>query len=242
MRHMRKESILLPAGTHRFAQRRRHLVHLLLIIHLLGRIDKGQNQTLKLFGLGDTFSILIHHHFMNGRAGLRHIRSNANQIRLSGYGSTVLLDRFHGSKYLLALLDQIDGGKVIGDIAKRTPHILLRHIKFGGNILGKFPDVQILIHHENTNQGCGQEVGHIVIHSGKLGNLGLVLRIHCIKLLVYRLKFLVGRLQLLIGGQQLFIGCLKLRVHGLQFRNRLAQIFLRYLQFLLQIGNTLGGG
>ena len=91
MRHMGEEGLLLLTGLYRLPECLGHLVNLLLIIHLLCCIYKGNNQTLQL--LFTRFLYCIRIILGNGFPG--QVWRNTDQIGLTGNRRAMLLDCIH---------------------------------------------------------------------------------------------------------------------------------------------------
>ena len=91
------------------------------------------------------------------------IRCDPHQICLAGHRRTVLLDGFHRGEDLPAERDEVDRGKIKGDVAQGAPHVLIRHVELCGDIFRIFADVQVPVHHDDAHQGRGKEVRHVVV-------------------------------------------------------------------------------
>ena len=112
-------------------------------------------------------------------------------------------------------------------------------MKFRRNIFGKFADVQIPVRHNDSYEGGGQEIGHIVVDRRQLVDFGLVFGVYSIELLVYTLQLLIGTLQFFVGRQELLVGRLQLRVDALELRHGLSEAVLRHVQVFLQVRDPL---
>ena len=228
MGHMGKEGLFLSSGADGFPEGPGHLFDLILVVHLLRGIHKGQHQTLQDFVPGGV------------RRGLCPVGGDPYQVSLSGFRSAEPLHGLLGLQHVPAELDQVNGREIVGDITQGTSHVLIQDIELAGDVLGEFPDIQFLVHHKHAHQGRGQEIRHIVVQAGKFCHLGLILGVDRVKLFVDRLQFLVGGLQLFAFGEELFVGSLQFRVHRFQFCHGLAEIVFRVAQLLLQIRDPLG--
>ena len=144
MAHVGEEGLLLLPGLDRRPQSLGHLVDLLLVIDLLGRVDKGQDQAADIFLTGDRIFLVRGISLASGpasvsdgaldRAGhmaagllavdlsrffsMGPVGRDADQVGLARDGSAGHLHGLHGVQDLVAELDQVDRGEMIGDIAQ----------------------------------------------------------------------------------------------------------------------------
>ncbi len=83
---------------------------------------------------------------------------------------------------------------------------------------GREPEnVEPVIDKHGGDAAAGQQIIHVVIGAGQLGDLVLQLGVHRDQLLVDRLQLFLGGFQLLIGGLQLLVNGLHFLVGGFQF-------------------------
>ena len=122
MAHVGQESLLLPAGFHGCPERFGHLLDLLLVVYLLGRVYKRDDHAPKsslLFRLRSIADAGIRGIIISLFLSLnRLIGGDPHQIGLACDRRAVFLDRLHRGEHLPAQRDQIDRGEIEGYIAQ----------------------------------------------------------------------------------------------------------------------------
>ena len=82
-----------------------------------------------------------------------------------------MLRRLLGRKDFAAEGKQVDRCEIKGNIAQRSPDILVGNIELRGDILRKLANIQILVDHKDADHRGRQEIGHIVVDACQLAHL-----------------------------------------------------------------------